>query len=143
MNIIFFTTTEKNFNFTLPKTHIITTSMKAIFSLLLGFVAIGFTTLADDPSSNNEYFICHFNSEITKSEIIELKQQGFEIVKKDSTETVVLVTIYRSNACFTNDLKKKMDKLIKVDEFGNRVRVNTSRTEESTPEFIKLFFNFI
>jgi hypothetical protein len=117
--------------------------MKTVFSLLFGFLAIGFAAHADDPSNNNAYFICHFNSEITKSEIIELKQQGFEIVEKDSTATVLYVTTVKTSAFFTSEQKQKMDKLIKVDEYGNRVIVNTRESYESTPEFIKLFFNFI
>ncbi|MFT4754679.1 MAG: hypothetical protein ACI85Q_002239 [Salibacteraceae bacterium] len=117
--------------------------MKALFSLLLGFIAIGLNTLASDPAKTNEYFICHFNSEVTKSELTELTQQGFKIMEKDSTATVVYVISKTSNAFFTAALKNKMEMLIKVDQYGNRVQVKTRIEEQNSLEFFKLFFNFI
>lgn len=117
--------------------------MKTVFVLLTGFLLMGLNASAKGPNNNNAYFICHFNSGITSSEITELKQQGFEIVEKDSTSTVVYVTTFKPSANFTAELKRKMDKLIKVDEYGNRITVNTKAKYDSSPEFIKLFFNFI
>ena len=95
--------------------------MKTVFSLLYVLFGMVSFAIADNSSNNHEYFICHFNSEITTSEITELKQQGFQIVEKDSSATVVYVTTRTNSAYFSNELKRKMDKLIRVDEYGNRI----------------------
>ena len=142
MIIIFLITLEKNCNFTLPNERKINT-MKAIFSLLLGFVAFGINALASEPAKTTEYFICHFNEEVTKTELTALAHQGFKVMVKDSTTTVIYVTSKTPKASFSIDLKNKMDKLIKVDQSGERYQLKTRIEDQNSPEFMKLFFNFI
>ncbi len=115
--------------------------MKVSFSLLLAFLAVGFHAAANDPSSNNEYFICTFNEEVTSSEITELHQQGFQVILKDSSTTVMVISNLITPA-FSTELKNKMERLIKVDEFGNKTNLTTHCTQ-SSPEFLKLLFSFI
>ena len=115
--------------------------MKAFFSLLAFTLVFG-NFLWANPSCNNEYFICHFNSEITTSEISELNQQGFKIIEKDSVTKKIIVVTSTTSSSFTAELKQKMESLIKVDEYGNRINVNTNCTH-SSPDFLKLLFNFI
>ena len=94
-----------------------------------------------DPSTNSEYFICNFNKTITAFELNELKEQGFEVFETNNNKHVVYVKA-KSNAIFSKNLKAKMKELIKVDKNGNRIYIVETVTEDS-PEFLKLFFNFI
>lgn len=115
--------------------------MKVSLSLLFTFLAIGLYAAADEPSNNSEYFICTFNDNVTSSEIEELSLQGFRVIEKDSATTVLVVSTLISPA-FSEPLKNKMERLVKVDAYGNRTSLNTQHTPNS-PEFLKLLFSFI
>ncbi len=115
--------------------------MKSLFTLLISLLASSIT-FASGPSNSSAYFICHFNETVTSSELNELKQQGFQVFEKDSTSNVVYVKAKKSNSMFSEQLKDKMKELIMVDQNGNKIyMVETVR--EDSPEFLKLFFNFI
>ena len=115
--------------------------MKSSFALLLSLLASSFL-FAEGTSDNSEYFICHFNETVTSSELNELKQQGFQVFEKDTTAHVVYVKAKKSNPIFTEQLKGKMKELIMVDQNGNKIYMVETVSEDS-PEFLKLFFNFI
>ncbi len=116
--------------------------MKSIFTLLFSVLAIGLYASADEPSNSNEYFICTFNNAITPSEISDLTEQGYKVIEKDSTTSVIVKTKAMTET-FTPELKTKMQRIIKVDEFGNRTNLSTRCTQSSNPDFFKLLFNFI
>lgn len=120
--------------------------MKSILTLIIGTIAISFASLAapDNNSIDNttsEYFICKFENAVTDFELNELKQQGFEVVDSESNENIVYVTA-APQAQFSTEIKSKMKELIMVDRNGNRTYIKETVTEDS-PEFLKLFFNFI
>jgi hypothetical protein len=115
--------------------------MKSSFALLFSLLAASFI-YAEGSSNNSEYFICRFNETVTTSELNELKQQGFQVFEKDSTANVVYVKAKKSNPIFTEQLKEKMKELIMVDENGNKIYM-VETVKEDSPEFLKLFFNFI
>ena len=113
--------------------------MKSKFILLIISITTSLATLAGPNST--EYFICNFTDTISYTEISELKNNGFEIFESDKDKhTVYVKAEYNSN--FTILLKSKMKEIIMVDSNGNRVSILETVTEES-PEFLKVFFNFI
>ena len=117
--------------------------MKSIFTLLFSISVLSLAGLSKDPIKNTEYFICHFNESITKKEINQLKEQGFQIYKTEQTPNIVYVKAAWSKAIFTTTLKNKMKDLIMVDENGNQVHLLTNNTHHSSPELLNLFFNFL
>lgn len=115
--------------------------MKITFLLLVSFLILSMSAIAGS-SDKSEYFICHFNETVTKFELNELKQEGFQVFENDSTANIVYVKAKKNQAQFSNQLKEKMRELILVDKNGNRTYIVETVTEDS-PEFLKLFFNFI
>lgn len=113
--------------------------MKSVFAFLIGISLFSLNAFSDP--SNSEFFICKFNESITDFELNELKQEGFQVFETNTSNHVVYVK-GNTNAVFSTNLKSKMNELIKVDKNGNRVYILETVTEES-PEFLKLFFNFI
>ena len=113
--------------------------MKSAFTLFIGISLFSLNAFSDPYDS--EYFICRFNQAITAFELNELKQEGFQVFETTTSNHVVYVKA-KSDAVFSTKLKAKMNELIKVDKNGNRVYIVETVTEES-PEFLKLFFNFI
>ena len=116
--------------------------MKSSIAFLVGFIVIGLSAALAGPSDNSEYFICHFNAEVTDSELDELKEQGFQIYESDSSSNVVIVKARMSQAIFTVHLKDKMKELIMVDKDGNKQYI-LKDLNTTSPDFLKLFFNFI
>jgi hypothetical protein len=116
--------------------------MKSSFALLVGFVLFGLSVTLAGPNGETKYFICHFNSEITSLEINELKDQGFQIYEKKDETNVVIVKPRWNQAIFSTTLKDKMKELIMVDQDGNKVYILKNIPNDS-PDFLKLFFNFI
>lgn len=116
--------------------------MKSSFALLVGFVLFGLSVALAGPNGDTKYFICHFNSEVTSCEINELKEQGFQVYQKKDETNVVIVKARWNQAIFSNDLKDKMKELIMVDKDGNQVYIFKNIPNDS-PDFLKLFFNFI
>ena len=115
--------------------------MKAAFTLLIGIVFYSLSALANPNTTKTEYFICNFSSTVTKCEINQLEQQGFQVFETNTNMHVVYVKA-NSDAIFTQVLKSKMKELIKIDQQGNRIHILESEPEAS-PDFLKLFFNFI
>lgn len=120
--------------------------MKTIFTLITGILAISIAAFAGpnantNTTTNSEYFICHFNNTVTEFELNELEQQGFQIFESETDSSIVYVKA-KPSAVFSTDLKSKMKELILVDKKGNRTYIIETVTEDS-PEFLKLFFNFI
>ena len=120
--------------------------MKIIFTFIISTLALSIVALAEPSTinavtTNSEYFICHFNNTVTEFERDELKQQGFQIFESESDSNTVYVKA-RPSAVFSTDLKSKMKELILVDKKGTRTYIIETGTEDS-PDFLKLFFNFI
>jgi len=114
--------------------------MKTTFTLVIALFT-SLTIWAGNTSTSPDYFICHFNDTITKTELLELKKEGFEVFNTKTDKHVVYVKA-KSNSVFSKKLKSQMKELIRVDKNGNRVYIIEDVTEDS-PEFLKLFFNFI
>ena len=114
--------------------------MKAIFTLLISILVISSTVVAGSKTTS-EYFICHFNDSVSELDLNELKEQGFQVFETDTQNHVVFVKA-KTNSMFTNHLKTRMKELIKVDQNGNKIYIVETVTE-SSPEFLKVFFNFI
>ena len=113
--------------------------MKSKFILLIISITASLVTLAGPNLTG--YFICNFTDTVSCTEISELKNNGFEIVESDKDKHTVYVKA-ETNSSFTVLLKSKMKEIIMVDSNGNRIYIMENVTEES-PEFLKVFFNFI
>ena len=114
--------------------------MKTIFTLFIGLLVISSSVLAGSKTTS-EYFICHFNDSVSEFDLNELKEQGFQVFETDNKNHVVFVKA-KSDSMFSNQLKARMSQLIKVDQNGNKIYIVETVTE-SSPEFLKVFFNFI
>ena len=114
--------------------------MKTVFTLLITLLVISSSLMAGNKTTS-EYFICHFNDSVSELDLNELKEQGFQVFETDSKNHVVFVKA-KTNSIFTSHLKTRMKELIKVDQNGNKVYIVETVTE-SSPEFLKVFFNFI
>ena len=66
---------------------------------------------------------------------------GFQIFDTTTDNHTVYVKT-ESNSVFSNHIKAQMKELIKVDQYGKRVNMIIPENGGS-PEFIKLFFNFL
>ncbi|UTW66669.1 hypothetical protein KFE94_00730 [bacterium SCSIO 12643] len=115
--------------------------MKITSLLLVSFLILSVGAIAGT-NDKSEYFICHFNKCFTEFELDELKEDGFHVFEQDSTSNIVYVKAKKNHAQFSKQLKEKMKELIMVDKNGNRTYIVETVTEDS-PEFLKLFFNFI
>ncbi len=115
--------------------------MKTITTIIMATLILAFTSHAGSISNSSEYFICHFNDSISNSDIDELKQQGFQVFEKD-TQNLVLYVKAQASARFTEYLIKRMKSLVQVDQNGQKTYI-VEQVSESSPEFLKLFFNFI
>ena len=115
--------------------------MKSAFTLLIGIILYSLNVSATSTSKTTVYFICNFSSTVTTCEINQLKQQGFQVFETNTNQHVVYVKT-DSEAMFTNNLKAKMKELIKVDSQGNRIHL-IEEDQNNSPDFLKLFFNFI
>lgn len=114
--------------------------MKSTFTLLIGIILYSLNVNATTTSNTTVYFICNFSNTVTTCEINQLEQQGFQIFETDTNQHVVYVKS-DSEAIFTKNLKAKMKELIKVDSQGNRVHL--LEEQDTSPDFLRLFFNFI
>ena len=117
--------------------------MKSLFTLIFSISVLSLAGLSKDPVKNSEYFICHFNESITLNEIKQLKEQGFQIYKKEKQPNVIYVKAAWSKAIFTSTLKDKMKDLIMVDDKGNQVHILDNTTKQASPDLLNLFFNFL
>ena len=115
--------------------------MKLSLTLLLGIILFSLAAWAG-PSSNSEYFICHFSDTITQSEINELSKQGFQVVEETENHRVIYVKA-KPSAYFSTVLKSKMEKIVQVDQHGNHTIILEEEIIDESPDFLRLFFNFI
>ena len=113
--------------------------MKSKIIILLISLATSFVALANPGST--AYFICNFTDTLSSMDVIELNNNGFDIVESNEDNHTVYV-VADTNANFTYTLKSKMKELIEVDKNGNRIYIIETVTEES-PEFYKVFFNLL
>ena len=114
--------------------------MKTTITIIIGLL-ISLSVWAKSNEMSTAYFICHFEKVVSEKDMEQLKSQGFEIFQINSKDHIVYVKP-QSNSIFSKELKSNMTQLISVDKNGNRTYLIESITNES-PEFIKLFFNFI
>lgn len=115
--------------------------MKTITTIIIATLILAFTSQAGSINKSSEYFICHFNDSISNSDLEELEQQGFQVFEQD-TQNLILYVKAKATSSFTNYLKNRMSSLIQVDQNGQRTYI-VETVSESSPEFLKLFFNFI
>lgn len=115
--------------------------MKLSLTLFLGFVTFSLVTLAGPPT-DSEYYICQFSNSVTQLELNEFVKQGFQIVHKKNDNQVVYVKA-KPNANFSVLLKSKMEKIIQVDQHGNHTIILEEEIIDESPEFLRLFFNFM
>jgi len=115
--------------------------MKSTLSLFIGIVLYSLNAIAEPSTTKTEYFICNFHSTVTSCEINQLQNQGFEVFITNNNQHVVYVKS-NSDAIFSKVLKSKMKELIRIDNQGQRIQILETEPEDS-PDFLKLFFNFI
>tara|TARA_R110002050_G_scaffold109799_4_gene221544 strand:- start:51082 stop:51429 length:348 start_codon:yes stop_codon:yes gene_type:complete len=115
--------------------------MKTIFTLLVSITLLSISVAASGPKKVTEYFICHFTDSITSTHLTELEKEGFQVFETNSHQRVIYVKA-KDQAEFTTHLKTQMRKLIKVTPNGEEVNLIRTGVENS-PQFLKLFFNFI
>ena len=113
--------------------------MKTVFTFLITIVL---TTLSINANTKglSSYFICEFTDSISQVDLEELEKEGFQIVEKNKKNKQVYVRSINQKE-FSKALRSRMKELIEVD--GNGKKVYLIDSENKSPEFVKLFFNFI
>ena len=117
-----------------------TNIMKTTFTLIIALL-VNLTIWAGATEPKTTYFICHFTETVSSTNMKDLKKQGFEVIETTNDPHVVYVKS-ESISEFTNQLKSQMKELIQIETNGDRIYIKESRTTDS-PDFLKLFFNFI
>lgn len=113
--------------------------MKSIITILTS-IAIFLTSFTSHAKESSEYFICEFNDSISTTDIQRLKTEGFQIVETDNQRKVIYVKS-KNHANFSSHLEARMREVIKVDKNGEKTYVIEAKS--ASPEFVKIFFNFI
>ena len=114
--------------------------MKTTFTLIIALL-VNLTIWAGATEPKTTYYICHFTETVSSTHMNELKKQGFEVIETAYDKHVVYVKSETFTE-FTNQLKSQMKELIQVDTNGDRIYIKESSSTDS-PDFLKLFFNFI
>jgi hypothetical protein len=119
-------------------------NISAMKSFILGLIILlPLLSLANPLDiKNTPYYICHFDTQITEEIILELEVHGFEVMKRDHADHVVYVKSSRQSN-FSDNLQENMNRLVHVDEQGDQHILLEEQPNSSTPQYLKVFFNFI
>lgn len=110
--------------------------MKTIYYTLLTIAILGISFTANTKGLSH-YYSVEFSDSLTSSDIADLKKNGFEIIQKLQNGNIVVVKT-EEVAHFSKQLKNRIKKFRALNKSEEQ-----QKSTSQTPEFGKLFFNFI